>query len=299
MYVIQHPNQPAFSECLGHMQGYCKALQKPRIAVHHGIWRDLIRHIGKQSLEEYDDGSRIWTFPTSVSAVKHQEWEMREILAHMGLMTDTQVGRSDAAREMISFHVTMGYCDDDDLIDLKVQAFLKVRPDGVSFNLIARICAFLEFTRPMHSRDGASEQPDWYTGADWSLDWAQDKDLEKDTIYARHLEYIRWVSKRQGTTWTTAQYNFTVGVRGSAIEAAWEDRLTRLGVNNAKTRDVIRRQAIRKTLELSDVILQQFHVATHTSPEWAFQALSNDISNTTTERFKLYRKFCGPMSGLQ
>jgi len=200
-----HPNQPAFSECLGHIQGYCKALQKPRIAVHHGIWRDLIRHIGKQSLEEHDDGSLIWTFPTSVSAVKHEEWEMREILAHMGLMTDTQVGRSDTAREITSFHVTMGYWDDDDSTDLKVQAFLKVRPDGVGFNLIARVCAFLEFTRPMDSRDGASEQPDWYTGADWSLDWAQDKDLEKNTRYARHLEYIRWVSKRQGTTWTTAQ----------------------------------------------------------------------------------------------
>ena len=150
----------------------------------------------------------------------------------------------------------------------------------------------------MDSRDGASEQPDWYTGADWSLDWAQDKDLEKDTRYARHLEYIRWVSKKQGMTWTTARYNFTVGVCGSTIEAAWEDRLTRLGVNNAKTRDVIRRQAIRKTLELSDVILLQFHVATHTSPEWALQALSNNISNTTTERFKLYKKFLGPMSGL-
>jgi len=100
-------------------------------------------------------------------------------------------------------------------------------------------------------------------------------------------------------TWTTAQYNFAVGVRGSAIEAAWEDRITKLGINNAKTRDVIRRQAIRKTLELSDVILRQFHVATHTSPEWALQALSNDISNTTTERFKHYGKFMGPMSGLQ
>jgi len=62
--------------------------------------------------------------------------------------------------------------------------------------------------------------------------------------------------------WTAAQYNFTVGVRGSTIETAWEYRLTKLGVNNAKTRDVIRRQAIRKTLEFSDVILRQFHVAT-------------------------------------
>jgi len=97
----------------------------------------------------------------------------------------------------------------------------------------------------------------------------------KDTRYARHLEYIRWASKRQGTTWTTAQFNFTVGVRGSAIQTFWEYRLTKLWVNNAKTRDVIRWQAIRKTLELSGVILWQFHVATHTSPEWAPQPLSN------------------------
>jgi len=99
----------------------------------------------------------------------------------------------------------MGYWDDDDLTDLGVQAFLKFRLDGVGFNLIARVCAFLEYTRSMDSRDGASEQPDRYTGADCTLDWAQDKDLEKDTRYTRHLEYIRWVSKRQGMTWTTNQ----------------------------------------------------------------------------------------------
>jgi len=45
-----------------------------------------------------------------------------------------------------------------------------VRPDAVGFNMIARVCAFLKYTRPMDSRDGVSEQPDWYTGADWSLD---------------------------------------------------------------------------------------------------------------------------------
>jgi capsid protein len=68
-----------------------------------------------------------------------------------------------------------------------------------------------------------------------------------------------------------------MGVLGSTIEAAWQDWLTKLGVNNAKTRDVIRQQAVKKTLELSDVILRQFHVATHTSPEWALHALSHDI----------------------
>jgi len=32
-----YPEQPAFLECLGHIQGYCTALQKPRIVLHHGI----------------------------------------------------------------------------------------------------------------------------------------------------------------------------------------------------------------------------------------------------------------------
>ena len=54
-----YSEQPAFAECLGHIQGYCKPLQKPRIAVHHGILRDLIRHIRKQSLEEHEDRIRM------------------------------------------------------------------------------------------------------------------------------------------------------------------------------------------------------------------------------------------------
>ena len=123
----------------------------------------------------------------------------------------------------------------------------------------------------MDSRDGASEQPDCHTGADWSLDWAHDKDLEKKTRYARHSEYDGWASRKKGAIWTTV----TVGVQGSAIETAWEDRPNKLRINNAKTRDVIRRQAIRKTFELSDVILRQ--LATHTSPERALQAKSNDM----------------------
>jgi len=108
----------------------------------------------------------------------------------MGLMTDTQLGRSAVGKEITEFHCTMGYWDVDDFNDTKPEAFLKVRPDWVAFNEKARVCAFLESTRPMDSRDGASKQPDWYTGADSSLDWAQDKDLEKNFRYARHLEYI-------------------------------------------------------------------------------------------------------------
>jgi len=55
---------------------------------------------------------------------------------------------------------------------------------------MVKICAFLEFIRQMGSRDGASKQPDWYTGADWSLDWAQEKDLEMNTRNSHHLEFV-------------------------------------------------------------------------------------------------------------
>ena len=108
---------------------------------------------------------------------------MKQILAHISLMTDTQQGRSPVGKDTTEFHCTMAYWDADDFNDTKPEAFLKVRPDGVAFNEKAKVCAFLEFMRPMDSRDGVSEQSDWYTGDDWSLDWAQDKDLEKNTRY--------------------------------------------------------------------------------------------------------------------
>ena len=69
-------------------------------------------------------------FPASVSAVKHEGWVMREILAHMGLMTNTQLGLSDVAKEIIEFHCAMGYWNADEPNDTKIQAFLKVRPTG-------------------------------------------------------------------------------------------------------------------------------------------------------------------------
>jgi len=101
-----------------------------------------------------------WAFPTSVSAVKHEEWETREIPMHMGLMTYTQQGCSAVGNEITEFHCAMGYWDADASNDTKLEAFLKVRPDGVVFNEKAKVCVFLEFTRPMDSRDSASEQPD-------------------------------------------------------------------------------------------------------------------------------------------
>ena len=190
---------PAFSECLEHIQGYCKALQNPKIAVHHSIWRDLLMHIGKWSLQESEDESRKWTLPSSVRAVKHDEWEMRKILKCIGVMTDSRQGCSIVNKNISGFHYERRCWDENDFHDTDPDAFLKIRPDGVSFNANEKICAFLKLTRLMDSRDGASDQPDWYTRADWSLDWAQDKDLERHTRYARHLEFLWCLSKRTGS----------------------------------------------------------------------------------------------------
>ena len=85
---------------------------------------------------------------------------MREILAHFGLMTETQQGCSAVGKSITEFHFKMRYLDEDELNDTQSDALLKVRPDGVAFNEKSKICASLQFTRPKDSRDGASEQPD-------------------------------------------------------------------------------------------------------------------------------------------
>ena len=116
---------------------------------------------------------------------------MREILAHISLMTDTQKYRSVIGRAITDFH----YEDRNDFNDTNPEAFLQVRPDGVAFKENEEIWKLFEFTRPMDSSCETSEQLDSYTGVDWSLDWAQDKDLEKNTrcaqaAYAFPLEFV-------------------------------------------------------------------------------------------------------------
>jgi len=68
----------------------------------------------------------------------------------------------------------------------------------------------------------------------WFLNWAQDIDLEKNIMYALHLEFFfsSWLWRRKGEMDYIAQYNFTVGIRGFAIEEASEPG--RLGVDRKK-----------------------------------------------------------------
>jgi len=71
-----HPEVTPRPESRGHIQAQarCPALQKPRIAVHHGIWRKLLTAISRISVEFHDDGKRKWQCTSAVS-----EWTTRQI----------------------------------------------------------------------------------------------------------------------------------------------------------------------------------------------------------------------------
>jgi len=67
---------PDSVESVGHIQCYCQALQLPRIAIHHGIWRKLMFSICKSSTELNEALERRWHFPSALSPEAHAEWNL-------------------------------------------------------------------------------------------------------------------------------------------------------------------------------------------------------------------------------
>ena len=56
-----HPEVTPWPESLSHVQARCPALQKPRITVHHGIWRELLTSISRNSMESHDNRKRTFS----------------------------------------------------------------------------------------------------------------------------------------------------------------------------------------------------------------------------------------------
>jgi len=108
-------------ESLGHIK-----LQKPRIAVHHGIWRELLTAISRNSVESHDDGSRKWYLPSGFSEATHDEWTVRQILVHLGLFSGIKSLRADVTE----FHARQGIV----LTDEEITSFYSRRPNGVAIN---------------------------------------------------------------------------------------------------------------------------------------------------------------------
>jgi len=274
-----HQEVTPWPESLGHIQARCPALQKPRIAVHHGIWRELLTATSRNSVESHDDGKRKWFFPSAVIEATHDEWTVHQILVHLGLFSGIKRLRADVTE----FHARQ----DIVLTDLEITSLYSRRPDGVASDDKNKHCVFLEFTRPMDSVTSSQEG-----------DWAEKRELEKNVRYGMHIYFINYLSTLHGRPWNCTQAIFTVGARGSLKQTQFQDRLRLLGVTNSKARDKIRVLTVSKTLALSDVILIPFHISILRSPEWALSSLPTELASLQTSAFKLFKKITGPFSGL-
>jgi hypothetical protein len=67
---------------LGHIQSRCKILEKPRLAAHHMIWREILLQLFSLSGDEGDEHK--WVIPSAVSADSHKELTVRERVLFIG-----------------------------------------------------------------------------------------------------------------------------------------------------------------------------------------------------------------------
>jgi len=72
----------------------------PKPQVYHGIWRELLTAISRNSVETHDDGERKWYSASAVSEATHDEWTVRQILVHLGLF----FGIRRINEEIVTFH---------------------------------------------------------------------------------------------------------------------------------------------------------------------------------------------------
>ena len=79
------PEPPDTVESVEHIKCYCPALQLPRIAIHHGIWRELMFSIRKSSTELNNASETRWHFLSALSPEAYAEWGLYKILEYVGL----------------------------------------------------------------------------------------------------------------------------------------------------------------------------------------------------------------------
>jgi len=238
---------PDLVENAGHIQWYCPALQLPRIAIHHGIWRELMFSTRESSTELNDTMEPRWHFPSALSPEAHAEWGLYRILEYMGLHEILPPGeeknRTKLRKDIEEYHLACGIVFEETDTD----TFISHRPDGLAFDKGKKLCIFLEYI---------------YTRAtDTNEDWAEKKEQEKNDKYSSHLGFINHLSNREKSGWKATQINFTTGVRGSLHTNQFLTRLESLGVNKKNTREAIRNRTVQKILSTSDMILKFFFIA--------------------------------------
>jgi len=149
---------PDSAESVGHIQCYRPVLQLPRIAIHRGIWRELMFSIRKSSTELNDVSEPRWHFPSALSPEAHTEWGLYKILEYNGLHENLPPGaghnRAKLRKNIEEYHIAYGIDFDETNID----TFIAQRPDGLAFDKEKKLCVLLEYTRAMDTNEVWAEK---------------------------------------------------------------------------------------------------------------------------------------------
>jgi len=136
--IIREP--PESVESVVHIQCHCPVLQLPRIAIYHGIRRELMFSIRKFSTEQNDASEPRWHFPSALSPEAHAEWGLFKILEYMGLHEILPPGagqnRAKLRKDIEEYHVA--YAIDFDETD--IDTLISRRPDSLGFVKGKKMC---------------------------------------------------------------------------------------------------------------------------------------------------------------
>ena len=107
--------------------------QLPRIAIHHGIWRELMFSIRKSSTELNNASEPRWHFPSALSPEAHAELGLYKILEYMGLHEILPPGSGKNRAKLRK--------DIEEYLDME-----------------EKLCVFLEYTRAMDTNEDWAEK---------------------------------------------------------------------------------------------------------------------------------------------
>jgi hypothetical protein len=223
---------------LGHIQSRCKVLEKPRIAAHHMIWREILLKLFGLSGDEGDEHK--WVIPSAVSADSHKELTVRQIIQHRDFgyfasdsILEDRISSFFAQRATLALSHAGHLQDPTDPTTLALNTEshadfltrLRFSTHTLTDNRVRRlsdqelqtsISASLDL-RPdgfvFHQKSKRVAILEFTRAMDSSEDWETKKDPEKRARYAPVLDFFNSLPENQG--WTLLQFNFTVGIRGS------------------------------------------------------------------------------------
>jgi len=111
--------------------------------VYHGIWRELLTAISRNSQETHGNSEKKWYFPSAVSEATHNQWTVCQILVHLELFS----GIRRLNEEIATFYARQNIF----LTAEEITTFQGQRSDGGAFDAKGEQCVFLEFTRSIDS----------------------------------------------------------------------------------------------------------------------------------------------------